>query len=72
MTLHFLISAPVFMQVEMRDLASHTAVKTRSCRRAISHFSTAGFLFGIPGFGSVIAILWLTIVQTALGRHERR
>ncbi|OCK57559.1 hypothetical protein LMTR3_00100 [Bradyrhizobium sp. LMTR 3] len=39
----------VFMQIEMRDLARKARSKTESCRRAIPHFSTAGFCLGFPG-----------------------
>ncbi|WP_375293214.1 DUF2269 family protein [Bradyrhizobium sp. sGM-13] len=46
----------VFMQIEMRDLARKRRSKTGSCRRATSHFSTAGFCLGFRGLArSMIA-----------------
>jgi uncharacterized membrane protein len=33
----------IFMQIEMRDLARKAAEHNQSCRRATTHFSTAGF-----------------------------
>ena len=53
----------IFMQIEMRDLA-------RDCRRAHQplppryfRLFRRWFVFGIPGFGSVMAILWLMIAK---------
>ncbi len=46
----------IFMQIEMRDLArAGGRAITKSCRRDISHFSTAGFCSGFP----VLALSWL-------------
>ncbi len=54
----------VFMQIEMRDLAR------AACGRATQplpprYFALfrRWFLFGIPGFGSVMLILWLMIAK---------
>ncbi len=54
----------IFMQIEMRDLA-----REAECRqdhplppRYFALFRR-WFLFGIPGFGSVMAILWLMIAK---------
>jgi uncharacterized membrane protein len=53
----------VFMQIEMRDLA-RTAVASGAALppRYVTLFRR-WFLFGIPGFGSVMAILWLMITK---------
>ena len=53
----------IFMQIEMRDLA-RAAVENRQ-RLPPRYFTLFGrwFLFGIPGFGSVMAILWLMIAK---------
>jgi uncharacterized membrane protein len=53
----------IFMQIEMRDLArsaaaSHTPLPARYFR-----LYRRWFMFGIPGFGSVMAILWLMIAK---------
>ena len=49
-----------------RDARSRARSRGRErsrCRRAISRCSAAGSLFGIPGFGSVMMILWLMIAK---------
>ena len=53
----------VFMQIEMRDLARVAA--TGGVPLPPRYFTLFGrwFLFGIPGFGSVMAILWLMIAK---------
>ena len=53
----------VFMQIEMRDLARAAVVSGAALPPR--YFSLFGrwFLFGIPGFGSVMAILWLMIAK---------
>ena len=53
----------VFMQVEMRDLARAAAEKTGSLPPRYFALFRRWFLFGIPGFGSVMAILWLMIAK---------
>ena len=53
----------VFMQIEMRDLAkAATADGTPLPPRYFTLFRR-WFLFGIPGFGSVMTILWLMIAK---------
>jgi uncharacterized membrane protein len=53
----------VFMQVEMRDLARAAAEKTGTLPPRYFALFRRWFLFGIPGFGSVMAILWLMIAK---------
>ncbi len=53
----------VFMQIEMRDLARAAA----ACQTALPprYFALfrRWFVFGIPGFGAVMAILWLMVAK---------
>lgn len=53
----------IFMQVEMRDLAR--AAETQHQPLPPRYFAVfrRWFMFGIPGFGSVMAILWLMIAK---------
>ena len=53
----------IFMQIEMRDLAR--AAVSANAPLPPRYFTLFGrwFLFGIPGFGSVMAILWLMIAK---------
>lgn len=53
----------IFMQIEMRDLARSAAA--HHARLPVRYFQLyrRWFLFGIPGFGSVMAILWLMIAK---------
>src|SRR5262249_10384077 len=53
----------VFVQIEMRNLACAAAAGGAS--RAPRYFTLfrRWFLVGIPGFGSVMAILWLMIAK---------
>jgi uncharacterized membrane protein len=53
----------VFMQVEMRDLARAAAGKAAPLPPRYFALFRRWFLFGIPGFGSVMAILWLMIAK---------
>ncbi len=56
----------VWMQMRMRDLAA-AAVRDRAPLGADYHrLFRLWFLFGFPGFGSVIAILWLMIARPDL------
>ena len=57
----------VLMQIEMRDLARAAVMSGASLPPR--YFSLFGrwFLFGIPGFGSVMAILWLMIAKPFYG-----
>jgi uncharacterized membrane protein len=51
------------MQIEMRDLARTAAA--HHARLPVRYFALyrRWFLFGFPGFGSVMAILWLMIAK---------
>ncbi len=53
----------IFMQIEMRDLAR--AAATQQGPLPLRYFALfhRWFIFGIPGFGSVMAILWLMIAK---------
>ena len=53
----------VFMQIEMRDLARAAAASGTPLPPRYSTLFGRWFLFGIPGFGSVMAILWLMIAK---------
>jgi uncharacterized membrane protein len=56
----------VFMQVEMRDLARVAAEKGTPLPPRYFSLFRRWFIFGVPGFGSVMAILWLMIAKPAL------
>ena len=53
----------VFMQIEMRDLALAAVAKGAPLPPRYVTLFRRWFLFGIPGFGSVMAILWLMIAK---------
>jgi uncharacterized membrane protein len=53
----------IFMQVEMRDLARVAAASGAPLPSRYFTLFRRWFLFGIPGFGSVMAILWLMIAK---------
>jgi uncharacterized membrane protein len=53
----------VFMQMEMRDLARAAVAKGTPLPPRYFSLFRRWFLFGIPGFGSVMAILWLMIAK---------
>ena len=53
----------IFMQVEMRDLARVAAATGAPLPPRYDTLFRRWFLFGIPGFGSVMAILWLMIAK---------
>ena len=53
----------VFMQIEMRDLARKAAAQNQELPKRYFALFHRWFLFGIPGFGSVMAILWLMIAK---------
>lgn len=55
----------VFMQIEMRDLARVAATRGEALPPRYFMIFRRWFLFGIPGFGSVMAILWLMIAKPA-------
>jgi uncharacterized membrane protein len=51
----------IFMQIEMRDLARSAAAQNAPLPSRYFALFRRWFLFGIPGFGSVMIILWLMI-----------
>jgi uncharacterized membrane protein len=53
----------VFMQMEMRDLAQAAASGATPLPPRYDTLFRRWLLFGIPGFGSVMAILWLMIAK---------
>jgi uncharacterized membrane protein len=53
----------IFMQIEMRNLARQAVADGRSLPAHYFTLFRRWFLFGIPGFGSVMAILWLMIAK---------
>jgi uncharacterized membrane protein len=53
----------VFMQIEMRDLARTAVAKGTPLAPRYFALFRRWFLFGIPGFGAVMAILWLMIAK---------
>jgi uncharacterized membrane protein len=53
----------IFMQREMRDLARLAAEKNQPLPPRYFVLFRRWFLFGIPGFGSVMIILWLMIAK---------
>jgi uncharacterized membrane protein len=53
----------IFMQIEMRDLAREANARDHPLPLRYFALFRRWFLFGIPGFGSVMAILWLMIAR---------
>ncbi len=53
----------IFMQIEMRDLATSAVAKREPLPPRYFKLFRRWFLFGIPGFGSVMMILWLMIAK---------
>jgi uncharacterized membrane protein len=53
----------IFMQREMRDLARAAVVQHHPLPPRYFALFRRWFLFGIPGFGSVMIILWLMIAK---------
>jgi uncharacterized membrane protein len=53
----------IFMQIEMRDLAGAAAANNQKLPARYDALFHRWFWFGIPGFGSVMAILWLMIAK---------
>ncbi|KQT54995.1 hypothetical protein ASG43_03970 [Aureimonas sp. Leaf454] len=56
----------VWIQARMRDLARHAAEAGQALPRAYHRLYRIWFVFGLPGFGSVLAILWLMIARPSL------
>jgi uncharacterized membrane protein len=53
----------IFMQIEMRDLARKAAAQRQPLPPRYFKLFRRWSLFGIPGFGSVMIILWLMIAK---------
>jgi uncharacterized membrane protein len=53
----------ISMQIEMRDLARNANARNHPLPLRYFALFRRWFLFGIPGFGSVMAILWLMIAR---------
>jgi uncharacterized membrane protein len=53
----------IFMQIEMRDLARTAAAQNQPLPPRYFALIRRWFWFGIPGFGSVMIILWLMIAK---------
>lgn len=53
----------IFMQIEMRDLARAADLRGTPLPPRYFALFRRWLLFGIPGFGSVILILWLMIAK---------
>jgi uncharacterized membrane protein len=53
----------IFMQIEMRDLAREAADRQAPLPERYFALFRRWFIFGIPGFGSVMVILWLMIAK---------
>jgi uncharacterized membrane protein len=56
----------VWFQIRMRDLALEAASTGTHLPPAYFSFFRSWFAFGFPGFGSVLAILWLMIAKPEL------
>lgn len=55
----------VWMQAAMRDLARKAEAENAPLDGKYHRLFRTWFLFGVPGFGSVMAILWLMIAKPA-------
>jgi uncharacterized membrane protein len=53
----------IFMQIEMRDLARVAVAQQKPLPPRYFALFRRWFVFGIPGFGSVMMILWLMIAK---------
>ena len=53
----------VFMQIEMRDLARSAVALQQPLPPRYFALFRRWFLFGFPGFGSVMIILWLMVAK---------
>lgn len=56
----------VWIQARMRDLAREAERAGGPLPEAYHRLFRTWFLFGIPGFGSVLAIVWLMIAKPAM------
>lgn len=68
--LYFLVGAfwlpVVWMQIRMRDLARTAAAADGALPEAYHQLFRVWFLFGFPGFGGVLAIVWLMIAKPTM------
>lgn len=55
----------VWMQMRMRELAATAATTGEPLPDAYHRLFRAWFAFGFPGFGAVLAILWLMVAKPA-------
>ena len=53
----------IFMQIEMRDLARVARPRTQPLPPRYFALFRRWLLFGFPGFGSVMTIVWLMIAK---------
>jgi uncharacterized membrane protein len=53
----------VWMQMRMRDLAARAAAAGEALPAAYHRLFRLWFVFGFPGFGSVMLIVWLMIAK---------
>jgi uncharacterized membrane protein len=53
----------IFMQIEMRDLAVMAMAQSAPLPPRYFTLFRRWFVFGVPGFGSVMIILWLMIAK---------
>lgn len=53
----------IFIQIEMRDLARLADAKSQPLPPRYHRLFRRWFLCGIPGFGAVMAILWLMVAK---------
>jgi uncharacterized membrane protein len=53
----------IFMQIEMRDLARSAMAHDTPLPARYFVLYRRWFIFGVPGFGSVMTILWLMIAK---------
>jgi len=58
----------VWIQIRMRDLARAAAAAGAPLPAAYRRLFRVWFAFGFPGFGAVMAIVWLMIAKPALWR----
>lgn len=56
----------VWMQMRMRDLAARAAASSAPLPEAYHRLFRIWFAFGFPGFGAVMAIIWLMIAKPQL------
>jgi uncharacterized membrane protein len=53
----------VWMQAKMRDIARAAAADKQPLPKSYHRLFRTWFVFGFPGFGSVMAIIWLMIAK---------